>query len=740
MNDVLQLKGRFEQRKSEKKPGPRNIPKGKSVTREHLDDLRKQLLGVIDYWEHDTFLNNKLVCIYYIGIIAKSNRIQCLLSSSGKKPNDSIVGAKFAESDNGKRKHIMTHCVSTETLQKTVTVLDQCISMLHLQFQGILSRDQIEEINKGEILLEDTTLARTNFVSALVDSYYTERIGIETENPEIEGKALITIYDTGINTLSLFQKLGIDLSAIRKIDDTTLLLRPDQYALLKSKAPYLIAMAVTNITNITSDDIGLHIDSSISIPDPGNEPIIGVIDTPFDESVYFSKWVQFIPMIDSEIPLSPQDYNHGTKVSSIIVDGPALNPSLDDGCGRFRVRHFGVTSGGKMNSFTIVRAIKEIIAANKDIKVWNMSLGSDQEINKNFISPEAAILDQIQFEYDVIFVISGTNKRASELQPKRIGSPADSINSMVVNSVTLQEEPASYSREGPVLSFFNKPDISYYGGDHDYEMTTFGPTGHCFASGTSYAAPWIARKLAYLIHVIGFSREVAKALIIDSSAGWTKKKDPSHIIGYGIVPKRIEDIIRSPDDEIRFTLSGISEKYDTYTYNIPVPVDKEKHPFIAKATLCYFPKCSRNQGVDYTNTELDIQFGRLTENGIKPIDNNFQGDEGLLYLREEDARSYYRKWDNIKHIGEEFSENKQARKAYPNGLWGISIKTKERLNGADGTGISFGVVVTLKELNGKNRIEDFIQQCSFRGWLVNRINVENKIDIYNKAEEEIKFE
>ena len=39
-----------------------------------------------------------------------------------------------------------------------------------------------------------------------------------------------------------------------------------------------------------------------------------------------------------------------------------------------------------------------------------------------------------------------------------------------------------------------------------------------------------------------------------------------------------------------------------------------------------------------------------------------------------------------------------------------------------------------------NRIEQFIQQCLFKGWLVNRINVENKIDIYNKAEEEIIFE
>ena len=45
-----------------------------------------------------------------------------------------------------------------------------------------------------------------------------------------------------------------------------------------------------------------------------------------------------------------------------------------------------------------------------------------------------------------------------------------------------------------------------------------------------------------------------------------------------------------------------------------------------------------------------------------------------------------------------------------------------------------------QEINGINRIEEFIQQCSFRGWLVNRINVLNRVEIYQKAEEDIVFD
>lgn len=152
------------------------------------------------------------------------------------------------------------------------------------------------------------------------------------------------------------------------------------------------------------------------IPSPGIEPTIGVIDTLFDTRVYFSEWVEYHDMVDNNIPKGQNDYRHGTAVSSIIVDGPKLNPWLDDGCGRFRVRHFGVAAGAQFSSFTIIKLIKRIIEGNKDIKVWNISLGSNQEINDNFISAEAAVLDQLQYENDVIFVVAGTNKSRADIE------------------------------------------------------------------------------------------------------------------------------------------------------------------------------------------------------------------------------------------------------------------------------------------------------------------------------------
>ena len=49
---------------------------------------------------------------------------------------------------------------------------------------------------------------------------------------------------------------------------------------------------------------------------------------------------------------------HVTAVSSIIVDGPRFNPKLEDGCGHFKVRHFGVARAGGFSSFTILKQIR----------------------------------------------------------------------------------------------------------------------------------------------------------------------------------------------------------------------------------------------------------------------------------------------------------------------------------------------------------------------------------------------
>lgn len=735
MNKTLQLKGAFEQRKNTGGGGAPNLPKGKTINSKKLKQLLNDLNRLYEFWSNEKILSGALINVYYNKIAAKSNRVQGLLT------NGSIVGAKFY--DDQSPKHVITHFISLNELRQAIKNLDASINILEQQFKGQISHEQIKKINSKDpnekIIINCPPKFKTIFLKILVDAYYVERFDVSSDVDELKTDSIITIYKTGEDTISLMNKLGIRVDNNRIIDNTTLYLYPDELNILKIKAPYLISMAVSDISTLTKSDFDFVDNTVLSIPFPNNEPTIGVIDTGFSNEVYFSDWVETTNLLPKEIDLTPNDYLHGTAVTSLIVDGPSLNPDLDDGCGRFKVKHFTVAAGDRFSSFSILKNIERIIASNPDVKVWNLSLGAKFEINPNFISPEAAILDKIQCKYDVVFVIAGTNK--SDKDPfKMIGAPADSINSIVVNSVTHNGKPTTYTRTGPVLSFFIKPDIAYYGGDNDKKIKVYTNRGIEYVQGTSFAAPWIARKMCYLISILGLSREEAKALLIHSTTTWEKQKLDPYKIGHGVVPKRIEDVVNTSNDEIQFIISGISEEYDTYNYRIPVPIHQNKHPFIAKATLCYFPHCNRSQGVDYTNTELDIQFGRIKDNGIKSIDNNYQDRKGH-YTWEKDARMNYRKWDNVKHIREIVKSRNIPRDVYSSkGLWGISLKTKNRLNSEDGKNLKFSIVVTLKELNGVNRIEDFIRNCLLNEWFVNKIDIENRVDIHNIAEEDIHFE
>ncbi len=741
-NSVLQLRGPLGQKKNMSRPGPPSLPAGATVTSDRVRALHDSLNGIADYWNHTKAPHAPLVAVRYKRIVPKSGRIRRLLMDThSKSSNDTIVGVTFwREGANGSARHLITHCLSLAAIEKSLLELAYLAECLDTLCGGILTRDKLDSIIKRKVSFNNLPLERSVFARLAVDVCNVQSFTLSSPKESIEEAALVTLFNGALPSNTEFlRSIGIPETSLNTYDGSTFLLQPEDYRLLYAKAPKLIAMALCDINEIPADaeDNESENYSALAIPSPGDEPWIGVIDTPFNDEAYFSEWVEASITMSEEL-IRRDDRLHGTCVTSIIVDGPALNPALDDGCGRFRVRHVGVATGGKYSSFSITKDIEEAVIKYPEIKVWNLSLGSYQEVSEHFISPEAAALDRIQSQYGVIFVVAGTNdpKRTNE---RRLGAPADSINSLVVNSVRYDDAPCSYTRRGPVLSFFGKPDVSYYGGDNTQPIQASWEAGKThFVSGTSFAAPWIARKLAYLIHIAGFSREAAKALIIDSACGWAPAKDSSRA-GYGVVPKRMEDILTTSNDEIKFVIDGVSELFDTYTYNIPVPLDKRTHPYKAKATMCYFPHCERNQGVDYTSTELALSFGRVKDESIKPIDNNVQDvPDSIVY--EEDARKLYRKWDNVKHIAEEITPRSRAQKSYGAGLWGISIKTKERLDRHYGENIRFGLVVTLHAIDGVNRIDEFIQRCSLRTWIVNKIDIDTQIELVNEANQEIEWE
>ena len=744
MNNVLELKGkRFVQASKTSSGGGASMNSKKIVTAEQLLRLIERISQIKEFWKQEKRpFEGILVSVHYNKIVAKSNRIAGLFK--GKDSNYAIVGAKFNKE---KTKHIITYFLDMEDLDESIELLLKTSDIIKVKFQNGIDKVTFDDRKKiDKIPFSRFSITKSTFKQVVADVSYIEDFEVEMATRQLK-QSIITLYNTHTDTKTLFKNIGIDILKSRILDNQTVFLDENQLQILFEKAPYLVSMATEDLSELSPEDfIQEYQQWTLYMPSPTIEPTVGVIDTLFDKRVYFGEWVEYHDMVDDNLPKNPDDYRHGTAVDSIIVDGARLNPWLDDGCGRFRVRHFGVAIGSKFSSFTITKQIKEIIANNKDIKVWNISLGSNQEVNDNFISAEAAILDKIQYENDVIFVVAGTNKPSADIE--KIGSPADSINSMVVNAVTQNGLTTKYARRGLALSFFAKPDVSYYGGSEEKYIKVCEPLGEANVAGTSFAAPWIARKLSYLIDILGLNREVAKAMIIDAARDWNEKPTPEEVAlyGHGIVPIKIDDIVHTKEDEIKFLVYDVSEKWNTYNYYFPVPIKDDKYPYIARATMCYFPMCDRTQGVDYTNTELNLHFGRINNKGkIEDIKGDKQNQDVILdnekyFLLEGEARERFRKWDNVKYIAERPKNKMMPKKSYDNKNWGMEIKTNNRLDPKDGIGIRFGVVVTLKEINGVNRIDDFIKNCTLNGWLVNKIDVQTRVDINKKVNEDIEFE
>lgn len=750
MNPLLQVKLRFANEPNTQRPKAKNLRTNASTSVEDVDALIESLRAVKRFYEDSPkFIRNLLIDVNYNDIIAKSSRIQALLKPNGKTTNDIIVGARFSNAQEGEENHIITYYVDSVTVDRTLRELEIVKAFLRDRLEGTARATNFNEPN-ARLNYDGYDLSKQRIRNLIVDCSVVESFSVPSVDPMSDQEScLITFYKTELSLYSLLEKLNVDNIHYQyslQGDDTISATR-ELYQVLSENVPYLISMISSDLSKVTLNEIGAESElPEIDIPNPVNEPTIGVIDTLFDSSVYFSNWVENTDYLDEWEMNSVRNSNreHGTQVTSIIVDGPRFNPWLDDGCGRFKVKHFGVCDD-RISVMKLVKKIKEIVVQNPDIHVWNLSLGTEDEVSKNFISYDAAVIDELISQRNVIFVISGTNdNRSEQSETLRVGSPADSLNSIIVNSVKRNGQPASYSRKGNVLSFFNKPDVSYYGGDYDERIVAYSPiSGESEVYGTSFAAPWISRKLCYLIDVMGLPREIAKALIIDAAAGWEYKKSTYQVkdfMGYGIVPIDINTVLTTSNDEIRFVVYGTSESYRTTNYAIPVPRDEDNnYPYVARAAICYFPPCSRSQGVDYTDRELSLKFGRINARGnIDDINDNVQ-DEAGAHVDERASRREFRKWENTKFISKVLKNNRPI-KSYNERLWGIAVTSKERLSTRMQGRLNFGAVITLKEIKGVNRIQDFITACTLRGWIVNKLDIRDQVEVYNANQEDIIFD
>ena len=193
MNDLLQVKANFEQKKNSKGFPVRRIPSDKVVYVSDLQNLNKQLKKLFIYWQNNKLINKVLITAYYTEVVAKSNRIQGLLSEKGFNTNDLIVGAKFSKDK--EPKHIITYCLSKEALKKNIEQTDEVITILQDKFAGTFSNEQIHSLMQSEIDFSKEAIAKTTFIHCVADAAYLEKFDIELVKEELRDNQIVTLYE-----------------------------------------------------------------------------------------------------------------------------------------------------------------------------------------------------------------------------------------------------------------------------------------------------------------------------------------------------------------------------------------------------------------------------------------------------------------------------------------------------------------------------------------------------------------
>lgn len=752
-NDLLKLIGDFSKDSFHPGGGEKRLRHNQSFPISHIADILNDLSLLLSGYEKNPYLDACLIPVTYFDITPKSRRINEFFHYQGCKADKCVVGARFVETETHTLCHLITYYVPKKAIQYTISSLKSIFDFFNEKSINEITPETLKNVSDGILKNVPSSLSSSRFTQFLIDLSNVSCIKkrpLQTIDSN-EMNVLVTIFKTNMDMPSLLKKLKVPnaYTFSEIIDSVTAVVPRNVYQEIIDEYPDIVSMSV-------KDRQDLHLEfeneglAEINTPkkelgSPNGEPIIGVIDTVYQKGNYFDDWIvdqqTILPKGLEGIEIADRDSFHGLAIDSLIIDGPRWNPSLEDHCGHFRIVHYGVALHDSMSASHIGKAIQKAVREHPEIHVWNLSLGSRSECPLSFISPIASVIDEIESKNPgVIFVIASTNDEKES--GKRIGSPADSINSIVVTSCDKEGNRTSYDRKGPVLSFFVKPDVACFGGSEQERMSVIVKDVSYQVEGTSFAAPWIARKMAFMIDVLGFSREIAKALLLDSATPFSqssKKKDPD-FLGYGAVPTTIESVVYPKKDETKFFIEGETLDYYTATYRLPIPLEGEKHPFRVKACFCYFPYCQRNQGVDYTCSELNLQFGRTNEDGsgISSINGDLQ-NESSGFVSESDARKEWRKWDNVKLIVQKLPKKKisiSPKNKY--GYWGIKITSKSR-NGEKSKGHKFGLVVTLKNIYGRNSTEAFEQLCIRNMWIVQHINIEERVELMTMANQEIVF-
>ena len=458
----------------------------------------------------------------------------------------------------------------------------------------------------------------------------------------------------------------------------------------------LIRMLRPQVMNVSALPENLSRPKDLS----GDYPIVAVVDSGIAEIPAMEPWVL---ARQRDVPPVYRNTTHGTFVAGLICWGTQLNQDLADmidpnPCGVFDLHVIPNTDPdyceGNIDFLTEEELLQSLSAALTEhanrIKVWNLSLGSDEVCSLDNFSPLAEELDKLQESFQVTFVISAGNyervpmldypRTGQQLRDGRITSPADSVLGVTVGAISHVNYrnlgpgthcPTPFSRHGAGPNYIIKPDFVHFGGtcttdfSHRAGIRSITEGGAAEDIGTSFATPLVARALAQVHHHITPSPSpvLARALLTHHAKDpRTKGRVPDqeeNYFGFGMptsVPYCLECTPHCStlvfEDQLR---PGFFLEWADFPYPPSLKRDGRYYGEIAM-TVAFAPSRSGRFGTEYCETHIEAHFGVYDERvnrSTGEVTKHFKGrvppehkNAGAMY--EEQQIRELRKWAPVR--------------------------------------------------------------------------------------------
>lgn len=396
--------------------------------------------------------------------------------------------------------------------------------------------------------------------------------------------------------------------------------------------------------------IGVDLDSldalnapAVKRPAEGEDyPVVGVLDSGIEPNDYLAPWI--MDEHEEYYGTDLQDKSHGSMVASVLEYSDELN-----GTDYFATQGVMMMEAviapdlKKENAYAedLIDNVRDAVERHKDIKIWTMSAGTEEECDPFSFSEYGMALDNIEEENGVLIVKSAGNSLSYIRNGKyeRIAKMADSVKSLVVGSIAGEkgrydladiDTPSPFTRCGPGPGYIVKPDVVAYGGNAGKSPSGITTTGvRVFRSdgtpsrapGTSFSTPWVARVASELNYLLegDFDPLLIKALMIHSaeypSGGMLNMDDKRKLMGFGM-PLGTRDILYNSENEITLILRDSLEMkqyieiLDFPFANSLVGDDGRYHCDITM-TVVHDPILRSSQRAEYCQSDIRVAFGTI---------------------------------------------------------------------------------------------------------------------------------